>query len=133
MTCGQTDFKPDDRTFVLTGMPRSGTTYLAAVLYNPPQVVTLSEAGGAWRQFYREHGRSDRAFELFAAFRRSIERGEPVMTFAGTPGFAGEGRVDTWNQKKTAQRIEAAPDFHLGLKNPEVFLELLDFVFITHR
>jgi hypothetical protein len=116
---------PPENTFVLTGMPRSGTTYLAAVLFDPPGVVTMSESGGEWKQFYREHGPSERVFNLFDEHRRRIERGEPVMTFAGTEGFRGAGRIDTWNQKKTAQKVEVTEGFHLGLKNPEVFLDLL--------
>lgn len=115
----------DPRTFVLTGLPRSGTTYLAAVLYRPPSVITLSEAGGEWRRFHREHGRSARVLELIADFRKRIEQGESMMSFANTPGYEGRGRVDTWNQKKSEQQIPVEPGFHLGLKNPEIFLDLL--------
>jgi len=30
--------------FALTGLPRSGTTYLSAVLHDPPSTITMSEA-----------------------------------------------------------------------------------------
>src|SRR5262249_26515505 len=109
---------------------RSGTTYLAAVLYNPPKVITVSESGGAWKNFFREFGCSEHVLELFRDQRRRIERGEAVMTFADTEGFRGEGRVDTWSQKKSAQPVAVEHGFQLGLKNPEVFLELLP-VFIN--
>lgn len=118
-------FQPPERTFVLTGTPRSGTTYLAALLHDPPGTITLSESGGRWKRFYQEHGRSTRVFELFAEHRRRIERGEEVMTFASALDFRAPWRVDTWNHRKTPARIAAAPGFHLGLKNPEVFLALL--------
>ena len=68
------------------------------------QVVTLSEAGGAWRQFYRENGRSDRAFELFAAFRQSIERGrqpEPIPVRADVIGAQAIDRHQNNRQRRT--------------------------------
>ena len=110
------------RDFVMTGAPRSGTTYLSAVLWGPPRVVTISDPGGVWRRFYREEGVSPRILEVFADFRRRIAAGEPVPVLAGTAGMAGRRRVDTWNQKKIERPVEVAPDFALGMKNPEVFL-----------
>lgn len=115
-----------DKIFILTGLPRSGTTYLAAVLYNPPGVVTLSEAGGRWKDLYRTHGKSDKIFDIFHEFRARILMGEEVSTIEGTPGFEGRGRVDTWNQKKVQKKITVHSEFFLGLKNPEVFLGFLE-------
>jgi len=110
------------RCFVMTGPPRSGTTYLSAVLYRPPRVVTLSDPGGVWKRFYREHGVSPAIFEVFSDFRERIAAGRPVPVLAGTDGMAGRGRVDTWNQKKVERAVPVDPDFVLGMKNPEVFL-----------
>jgi hypothetical protein len=110
------------RDFVMTGAPRSGTTYLSAVLYRPPGVVTLSDPGGVWKRFYREHGASPEIFGVFADFRRRLAAGEPVPVLGGTDGLAGRGRVDTWNQKKVEQPVAVSADFTLGMKNPEVFL-----------
>lgn len=106
-------------------MPRSGTTYLAAVLHNPPAVVTISEAGGQWKQLMKAYGRTTRVFDIFSDYREKILRGEKVYTLEGTPGFEGRQRIDTWNQKKIERKIKANHDFKLGMKNPEVFLELL--------
>ena len=114
-----------DNIFVLTGMPRSGTTYLAAVLHNPPAVVTISEAGGQWKQLMKAYGRTPRVFDVFSDYRERILRGERVHTLEGTAGFEGKQRIDTWSQKKTQRKIKADHDFKLGMKNPEVFLELL--------
>ncbi len=108
--------------FVMTGLPRSGTTYLSAVLYGPPRVVTISDPGGVWKRFYREHGVDPRILEVFEDFRRRILAGEPVPVLEGTRGFEGRGRVDTWNQQKELRPVAVEPDFHLGMKNPEVFL-----------
>lgn len=113
------------RFFALTGLPRSGTTYLAAVLHHPPAVVALSEARGLWRSLYREEGPDADVLDVFERHRARIAAGEPVATIDGTPGFRGETRVDTWTQKKADRPIDVAPDFVLGMKNPEVFLEWL--------
>ena len=110
------------QTFVLTGLPRGGTTYLSAVLHHPPDVITISDPQGVFRRHFKEHGVSATILDRFAEFRRAIEAGEPIPTLEGTQGFRGEGRVDTWNQKKVVRPVEASRGFALGMKNPEVFL-----------
>ena len=113
---------PNARDFAITGLPRSGTTYLSAVLHDPPRVVTISDPAGAFRRFHREHGVDPALLDFFGDFRRRVQAGEPIPTLEGTPGFEGTGRVDTWNQKKRLAAVAAERDFHLGLKNPEIFL-----------
>lgn len=117
--------KKHDKIFAIMGMPRSGTTYLAAVLHNPPSVVTISEARGQWKDLMRSDGRSTRVFDIFYDYRERILRGEKIHTFEGTPGYEGKERIDTWNQKQVSREIEVSSDFVLGMKNPIVFLELL--------
>jgi hypothetical protein len=114
--------------FALTGMPRAGTTYLAAVLHHPPEVVVLSEAGGRWKRLFGEAPDGSRLGEVFTSFRERVSRGEPVATFEGTPGFAGEGRIDTWNQPKSTRAIATHGAFAFGMKNPEVFLAWLGVI-----
>lgn len=113
------------RTFILTGMPRSGTTYLAAVLHHPPRVITQSEAGGRWKQLFEVEGARADPLPVIREMRGRIARGEPVATLEGTTGYFGTQRIDTWNQKKAVRALDAAEDFALGVKNPEVFLEWL--------
>jgi hypothetical protein len=113
------------RDFAMTGMPRSGTTYLCAVLHNPPNVITISEAKGEWKQLFQEHGASQHTLQPFSDYRERILRGEPVSTLEGTAGYRGEGPVDTWNQERETRRLDANLRFVLGMKNPAVFLELL--------
>lgn len=119
-------------TFVLTGLPRGGTTYLSAVLYHPPQVVTISDPQGVFRRHFREHGAGDSILDLFAGFRDRLVDGEPIPTLEGTEGYQGKGRVDTWNQEKVERTVSVDQDFSLGMKNPEVFLAHLD-VFRKHQ
>lgn len=113
------------RTFILTGMPRSGTTYLAAVLHHPPRVITQSEAGGRWKQLFEVEGARADPLPVIHEMRARIAAGEPVATLEGTAGYSGAQRIDTWNQKKAVRALDAAEDFALGVKNPEVFLEWL--------
>ena len=120
--------KPADETgpfFAMTGMPRSGTTYLAALLHRPPDVATFSEAQGAWKDLQERGFTRERFLETVAGFRRKLRAGEPVPTLEGTAGFAGRGRVDTWNNRKNVAVVRVRDDALLGVKNPEVFLEWL--------
>ncbi len=54
------------RDFVISGLPRSGTTHLSAALHRPSSVVTLSDPDGVWRRFYPEHGDTLRRLGLGA-------------------------------------------------------------------
>ena len=111
--------------FALSGLPRSGTTYLAAVLHDPPSTITMSEARGAWKQAWRNGANTEVIAELMHEFHERIRVGEAVATFEGTPGYSGDARVDTWNQPKIERAIDTTPGFRLGFKNPEVFLDWL--------
>lgn len=111
-----------DRLFVISGLPRSGTTYLAALLHRPPSLVTLSDTGGVWRRFHKEGASFPKFLEIADTLVDLISSGGPVPTFEGTPGWRGESRIDTWNQLKEMRALAVAPGFRLGLKNPEVFL-----------
>lgn len=113
--------------FVISGMPSGGTTYLCAVLHNPPRVVTVSEAGGGWKQRARERGRDPGLVQELFDYRERVLAGERIPSLEETEGFEGKRRVDTWNQKKTLRRHRVDPSFSLGMKQPEVFLELLGF------
>lgn len=116
---------PRDRVFLLTGLPRSGTTYLAAVLHEPPRVICQSEARGAWKRAWRADADDSEILRILASLRGDVAQGRPMPTFEGTAGYRGEGRVDTWNQPKQDRVVDADPGFHFGAKNPEIFLDWL--------
>lgn len=116
---------PRDRVFLLTGLPRSGTTYLTAVLHEPPRVICQSEARGAWKRAWRAGADDPEILRILASLRDDVAQGRPMPTFEGTAGYRGEGRVDTWNQPKEDRVVDADADFHFGAKNPEVFLDWL--------
>lgn len=122
MTKEEDDLGP---VFAMTGMPRSGTTYLAALLHKPPGIVTISDPMGAWKELQDKGFTRERFLAVVREFRRKLRAGEPVPTLEGTEGFAGRGRVDTWNNRKNLAVVRAGGDTVLGMKNPEVFLEWL--------
>jgi hypothetical protein len=116
---------PRDRVFLLTGLPRSGTTYLAAVLHDPPRAICQSEARGAWKRAWRANADDDEILRILGSLRSDVAEGRPTTTFQGTSGYEGQGRVDTWNQPKQDRVVAADSDFHFGAKNPEIFLDWL--------
>ncbi len=116
----------DQRTFLMTGPPRSGTTYLSAVLHDPPRIITVSDPAGLWKRYYTTHGKSEAILEEIESFRAQIVAGEPTPTLEGTPGYAGQQRVDTWNQKKRSATYSVAGTTLIGFKNPEIFLDHLE-------
>lgn len=67
--------------FAVTGMPRSGTTYLCAVLHNPLEVIAFSEVGGQWKHLFKKYGKTKCMFYSFAEQRERILRGERLATF----------------------------------------------------
>src|SRR5688572_15243382 len=71
-------FSMSTSTFIITGMPRSGTTYLAALLHHPPRVITQSEAGGRWKQLFQERGGAADPLPIIDQMRARIAAGEPV-------------------------------------------------------
>lgn len=129
MTANPAGRPPSDptlgRVFAMTGMPRSGTTYLSALLHRPPDVATISDPMGAWKDLWRAGWTCDGFLAKVRDFRRRLREGEPVPTLEGTGGFAGGGRVDTWNNRKQMGVVRVHDDALLGVKNPEIFLEIL--------
>ncbi len=115
----------NDRTYVITGVPRSGTTYLSALLHRPPTSITISDPFGAWRRHYAKHGAGPEVLSEIEAWRRRIEAEEavpllPEPTLGETPV-----RVDTWSLAKEMRSVRVMPGFFLGMKNPEIFLGML--------
>lgn len=116
----------------MTGPPRSGTTYLSAVIHDPPRTITVSDPAGMWKRYYATHGRSEAILTELDDFRARIVAGDPTPTLEGTAGYAGENRVDTWNQKKKSKTYRVNAGANIGFKNPEIFLAHLP-IFIAAR
>ena len=115
----------DNRTYVISGVPRSGTTYISALLHRPPTSITISDPFGAWRRHYARHGAGPEVLSEIEAWRRRIES-EEVVPLLPEPAL-GETpvRVDTWSLTKEMRSVHTTPGFFLGMKNPEIFLGML--------
>ena len=96
--------------FIVCGAPRTGTTLLAAMLYQPPAVVTAMEPWDGLRLA---------PAELFASIRREIdETGRLSGSKLDVGALSDGGRVD-WaeaDRRQVAVRVDG--DYRLGVKWP---------------
>jgi hypothetical protein len=108
---------PGDGDFVICGVPRSGTSLLAAILYQPPSIVTVMEPWDGMRL---------PPAELFASLRKEIDE----------IGWLGRGRLDVssllragavrWGRDgEFPHRVDTVPEYVLGVKWP-AFWRYLD-------
>ncbi|MGH8934737.1 MAG: sulfotransferase [Acidimicrobiia bacterium] len=110
---------PSERDFIICGCSRTGTSLLSAVLFRPPNVVTVMEPWDGMRLS---------PAQLFQSLRAEI----------GGEGMLGRGRLDLhalreerlvrWSPDgATPLRLELEPSYLLGVKWPIFwrYLELL--------
>lgn len=110
---------PGVRDFIICGSPRSGTTLAAAMLYQPPRVVTVMEPWDGMRLA---------PAALFGSLRDEIaqtgqlSRGKLDINALGTGGS-----VQWWREGEHAHEVSTTPGYLLGVKWPGYwrFLELL--------
>lgn len=111
--------EPSSRDFIICGTPRSGTSLLAAVLYQPPEVVTVMEPWDGMRL---------PPADLFASIREEIAQ----------TGWLRRGRLDVGTLRSKGEvrwgrdgefphAVATSHDYLLGIKWPAFyrFLELL--------
>jgi hypothetical protein len=109
---------PGAGDFMICGAPRTGTTLLAAMLFQPPHVITVVEPWAGMRQ---------PPAQLFASLRRHV----------ATTGVLPAGRLDVLSLIRTGEvrriaegssvSVELGDEFLLGVKWPAFwrYLELL--------
>ena len=111
---------PGERDFIICGVPRSGTTLVAAMLFQPPHVITVMEPWDGMRL---------PPADLFASLREEIE----------STGALGRGKLDVdvlrdrgavrWKQEGEApvSLPDMASAYALGIKWPAFwrYVELL--------
>ena len=110
--------QPGDRDFIICGLPRSGTSLLAAVLYQPPRIVTVLEPWDGMRLPPRQ---------LFASLR-----GEIAETGRLRRGKLDVARLDDagevrWRSEGGPVPLGVVDGYLLGVKWPAFwrYLELL--------
>lgn len=110
---------PSERDFVLCGVPRSGTTLLAAQLFQPPRVVTVMEPWDGMRL---------PPAELFASLRAEIAAtGRLTRGKLDMAALAESGEVSWVAEGTPTPPLDLAAGYLLGVKWPAYwrFLDLL--------
>ena len=110
---------PGPRDFVICGSPRSGTTLVAAMLHQPPEVVVAMEPWDGMRL---------PPAELFASLRREIaETGRLRRQRLDARALESEGEARWVHEGEAAEPVRVALDYLLGVKWPAFwrYLELL--------
>lgn len=101
--------QPGARDFVLCGASRTGTTLLAAMLFQPPHIVTVMEP---WDGMRVPPG------DLFASIRRHIARAGELRHGKLDVEALSSGAVRWTAEGDNAVPLEVEEDFSLGVKWP---------------
>ena len=110
---------PGQRDFIICGAPRTGTSLLAAALYQPPRVLVAMEPWDGMRL---------PPAELFGSLRREIEEtGTLARQRLDVEAARGDGTVRWRREGSTDERIATADDWLLGVKWP-AFWRYLDLL-----
>lgn len=110
---------PGDNDFIIAGCPRTGTSLLAASLFQPPDVVVSMEPWDGLRML---------PSELFDSLRSEVEdSGALRRGRLDVEAIRSENRVSWVKDDETSVSVEANPGFLLGVKWP-TFWQYLDFL-----
>lgn len=123
---------------LLTGLPRSGTTLLTALLDDPPRSVALGEP--RWQAQWRRHNAPDPAafaaylVEDFTRIRAALLRGETVEDRIATDGRPLTNYLQGGMRSFALRprRVEAlTPGFRLVMKWPALYTAVLPALVAT--
>ncbi len=95
--------------FILCGAPRSGTSLAAAMLFQPPHVVTVMEPWDGLRL---------PPDQLFGSLRREIESGRLIRGRLDAAALDNDGSVRWGRDREFEYRVSVAEDYVLGVKWP---------------
>jgi len=112
--------EPGPRDFVICGCPRSGTTLLAAALFQPPAAVTVMEPWDGMRLL---------PAELFASLRGELaEAGRLRRGKLDVDALLAEGAVRWVREGTPTPPLDVGSEVRLGVKWPAFwrYLELLE-------
>jgi hypothetical protein len=125
-----------DRNVLLTGIPRSGTTLLTALLDCPPDSVAIGEPqglGALQKQYANDHpGFIKKLNEYFADVREKISNKKPFKDRKAVNGkpltnyVEGSGGQRTKSYVIADRQVEyVEEDFYLVFKAPVIFTAVL--------
>ena len=110
---------PGERDFMICGAPRSGTTLLSAMLFQPPRVVTVMEPWSGMRLPPRQ---------LFSSIRREIdETGRLSQGKLDVTELRRSGEVQWADEGAASYEVRTEPGYMVGVKWPAFwrYIELL--------
>lgn len=110
---------PGPKDFIICGTPRSGTTLLAAMLFQPPHTVTVMEPWSGMRLPPRE---------LFSTIRKEIdETGRLSQGKLDISELLRSGKIQWVREGLVSHKVTTDPDYLLGIKWPAFwrYIELL--------
>ncbi len=110
---------PGDRDFIICGSPRSGTTLLTAMLFQPPRVVTVMEPWDGLRK---------PPAQLFNDIRREVDETGRLSSGRLNIDALHDQRAVRWvREQDTSYPVVVEPGWALGVKWPAFwrYLELL--------
>lgn len=101
---------PTAQDFIICGSPRTGTTLLAAILCQPPQVTTVMEPWDGMRLA---------PAELFASLRQEIDRsGKLTRGKLDFQALQEQGEVRWCQEGESVIEMTGTDDYLLGVKWP---------------
>jgi hypothetical protein len=110
---------PAEGDFIICGCPRTGTSLVNAILYQPPAVVTVMEPWDGMRML---------PADLFASLRNEIvNTGRLTRGRLDVDALISEGSVRWCQEARTSHTIQPDGNYCLGVKWPAFwrYLELL--------
>ena len=101
--------EPGQSDFIICGLPRSGTSLLAGLLFQPPRTVVSMEPWDGMRLPPRQ---------LFASLREEIEQTEELSRGRLEPKALASRSVAWKRDGEVVIPLQVAPDYLLGVKWP---------------
>lgn len=106
---------------IITGLPRSGTSFLCARVNEYPNMVVINEPAEVFKKV--RQGGLQGLLEIYQYYRSEITDGKPVLNKIREGKFIEDTRLED-NRRPHVHAIEDA-EFALGIKNTLVFTAML--------
>lgn len=120
-----------NRDVVITGIPRSGTTLLSALLHNPPSSVSIDEPQWHGKRARDLNGDTEAFADWLQAdfrdVRNRLETGQTVQTREALDGGAltNYRSGDEKNFRFVQKAFAVGPEFVLAMKSPVLYTAAL--------
>lgn len=106
---------------IITGLPRSGTSYLCARVNEFPNTVVVNEPAEIFPKV--KGGDTDGLAQIFSQYRHDISEGNPIYNKIKDGKFIEDTRLV--DSRSLHHHIVENEQFMLGIKNTLVFMSML--------